>query len=92
MINHLAARYLLIAVFLIAGQAHAQREDLIVRESIGVLSDIMAVPGKAIPQSMLVDAHAVAIIPKVIKGSFVVGARHGNGVLLVRDPNGAWQN
>lgn len=66
------------------------REDETVKESIGVLNDIMAIPAKGIPVGMFKDAHAVAIIPSVIKGSFIVGARHGNGVLLVRDDNGGW--
>lgn len=67
------------------------REDNTVVKSMGVLNEIMAVPAKAIPARMLQDAYAVAIIPDVIKGSFVIGARHGNGVLLVRDPTtGGW--
>ena len=67
------------------------KEDTTVRESIGVLNEIMAIPASAIPKSMLADSYAVAIIPKVIKGSFVIGARHGRGVLMVRDQNtGGW--
>ncbi len=81
----------LILAFAPAAPAAAQiREDQTVRESIGVLNEIMAIPANSVPQAMLADAFAVAIIPKVLKGSFVIGARHGNGVLLVRDPNGAW--
>lgn len=66
------------------------KEDNTVRESISVLNDLMAIPVNGIPQSMLHDAQAVAIIPRVIKGSFVVGARRGDGVVLVRDENGGW--
>ena len=66
------------------------QEDNIVRNSIGVLNEIMQAPARAIPEGMLLDAHAVAIIPNVLKGSFVIGARHGKGTLLVRDPNGGW--
>src|SRR5262249_4302834 len=29
-------------------------------------------------------------IPGMIKGGFIVGARHGKGVLVVRDPSGNW--
>jgi hypothetical protein len=39
---------------------------------------------------MLANAQGVAIIPSVIKGGFIIGARHGRGVLVVRDENGAW--
>ncbi len=66
------------------------REDNTVRESIAVLSEIMAIPANGIPRGMLNDAQAVAIIPGVLKGSFVVGARRGNGVVMIRDENGGW--
>lgn len=66
------------------------REDRTIQASIEVLNDIMAIPANGIPKSMLNDARAVAIIPDVIKGSFVVGARRGNGVVMVRDQNGGW--
>jgi lipid-binding SYLF domain-containing protein len=51
----------------------------------------MAAPLKAIPQSMLHDAEAIAVIPDVVKGGFVVGLRHGKGVVLIRDEAGGWQ-
>jgi lipid-binding SYLF domain-containing protein len=66
------------------------KEDRIIQESMAVISEIMAIPASGIPQSMLSDAQAVAIIPGVIKGSFVVGARYGNGVVLVRDEQSGW--
>ena len=56
------------------------------------LAEIMAAPGKAIPASMLKDAQAVAIVPRVIKAGLVVGGRHGRGVVLMRDRNGGWGN
>lgn len=74
---------------LLCSSANGQyREDQTVKDANQVLNEIMAIPVNGIPQNMLRDAHAVAIIPDVIKGSFVVGARHGNGVLLVRDAGG----
>ncbi|WP_425396013.1 lipid-binding SYLF domain-containing protein [Aeoliella sp.] len=73
------------------GATYAQmREDETVRASIQVLNEVMAVPAQAIPQRLLADAQGVAIIPNVIKGGFVIGARHGRGTLVVRDDNGAW--
>lgn len=67
-----------------------QREDQIVRDAIATFNQIMANPNASIPRRMLNDAAGVAIIPGVIKGSFVVGARHGTGVLVVRDESGGW--
>jgi lipid-binding SYLF domain-containing protein len=66
------------------------RQDAVVRSSTAVLNEIMAIPFSGIPASMLADAHGVAIIPNVIKGGFVVGARYGRGVLLVREETGQW--
>lgn len=66
-------------------------EDQIVRQSSTVLQEVMAIPLREIPESLLADAHGIAIVPKVLKGSLVIGARHGNGVLLVRDERGAWR-
>lgn len=64
--------------------------DQTVDSATNVLDEIMAVPAKQIPQSLLTDARAVAIIPNVVKGGFVVGVRHGRGVVLVRDDTGSW--
>lgn len=66
-------------------------EEGTVQAATTVLSEMMATPGHQIPQAMLADAHGVAIIPNVIKGSFVVGARHGRGVLFVREADGVWR-
>lgn len=62
-----------------------------VQTSISVLDEIMNVPATSIPQNLLADAHGLAIIPGVIKGGFVVGVRHGRGVVLVRDQHRGWQ-
>ena len=58
--------------------------------STTVLDEIMSVPLKSIPGSLLAKAHGIAIFPTVVKGGFIVGVRHGAGVLLVRDDEGAW--
>ncbi|MGB6159112.1 MAG: lipid-binding SYLF domain-containing protein, partial [Acidobacteriaceae bacterium] len=43
-----------------------------------------------IPDAVLKDAKCVAVIPKMIKGGFVVGAQHGDGVATCRLANGRW--
>ena len=45
-----------------------------------VLKEIMAVPGKGIPQGVLAGAKCVTVIPANKKGTFVVGAQYGRGV------------
>lgn len=65
-------------------------EDATVKSAQAVLNETMTKPSTGVPQAMLADAYGVAIIPNMIKGGFVVGARHGRGVLLVREDNGQW--
>lgn len=65
-------------------------EDQTVQQAAAVLNEAMATAGNRIPHAMLENAHGVAIIPNVVKGSFIVGARHGRGLLFVREPDGVW--
>lgn len=46
----------------------------------------------AIPTDLLARAHGIAVIPKVIRGGFLIGGRRGRGVLVVKSPNGEWSN
>jgi lipid-binding SYLF domain-containing protein len=65
-------------------------QDQTVQTATTVLNEIMATPASSIPQAMLADARGLVIVPNVIKGGFVVGVRHGRGVVLVRDEQGGW--
>ena len=48
-----------------------------------------AAPDRGIPKNVLDGAKCVAVIPKLVKGAFVVGGEHGRGVATCRT-NGAW--
>lgn len=61
-----------------------------VRQAEQVLADLVAIPGKQIPQHLLAEAQGIAIIPGVTKVGFIAGVRHGHGVVLVRDAEGEW--
>lgn len=65
-------------------------QEQAVSQSKQLLDETMEKALARIPQALLIDAHGVAIIPNVVKGGFIVGARFGRGVLLIRDPNGPW--
>ena len=41
-------------------------------------------------QQLLKRAKAVMIVPSLFKGGFFVGGEGGSGVLLTREPDGAW--
>lgn len=55
-----------------------------------VIKEITAIPAKGIPRSLLAEAEGIAIIPDMLKGGFVVGVRHGRGVVVVKDAQGGW--
>jgi SH3 domain-containing YSC84-like protein 1 len=67
------------------------RETVIADDSREVLGEIMAVPATGIPAAVLANAQGIVIIPDLVKGGFILGARHGRGVALVRDERGAWR-
>lgn len=59
-------------------------------DAVEVLDQLMLIPEQSIPESMLHDAQAVAVIPGVIKGAFLIGGRRGKGLISVRGADGAW--
>ncbi|MFG0289734.1 MAG: lipid-binding SYLF domain-containing protein [Rhodopirellula sp. JB044] len=71
------------------GSAQVVQEQTVQAASV-VLNEVLVGPLSKVPHAMLNDAHGVAIIPNVIKGGFIVGARHGRGLLFVREKDGVW--
>jgi lipid-binding SYLF domain-containing protein len=67
------------------------KETQTVESAMEVLQDITGIPDKGIPHGVLRNSEAVVVIPDLIKLGFLVGGRHGRGVLLIREPNG-WSN
>jgi lipid-binding SYLF domain-containing protein len=56
-----------------------------------VLQQLTSAPDDGIPQHLLERAEAVVVIPSLIKGGFVVGAKHGKGIVSARmRPSGGW--
>jgi SH3 domain-containing YSC84-like protein 1 len=47
-----------------------------------------AAPDKGVPNEVLHGAKCVAVIPKLVKGAFVVGGEHGTGVATCRGSSG----
>jgi lipid-binding SYLF domain-containing protein len=56
-----------------------------------VFAQAMVMPQNEIPRSLLAEAQAIAIVPSMIRGAFVIGVQHGRGVLVARDATGTWQ-
>lgn len=68
------------------------REAATVDEAADVLNELSAIPAKCIPPALVQDAAGVAVIPNMIKAGFVIGGRHGRGVMCVRQPDGSWSS
>jgi len=49
-----------------------------------------APPDKGVPTKVLEGAKCVAVIPKLIKGAFIVGGEHGTGVATCKTSSNAW--
>jgi lipid-binding SYLF domain-containing protein len=76
------------------GEALAQKKDpeITVAKSLQVLSEITRNPKTGMPRLVLRKAQGIAIIPDMFKAGFIVGARFGRGVLVVKQPDGTWSN
>jgi lipid-binding SYLF domain-containing protein len=77
----------LVGTYAWAGSA---REDSVDRlqSSVEVVHAIMSTPDKGIPEEVLSGAKCVVVVPHLIKGGFIFGAKHGRGVATCRTPEG----
>jgi lipid-binding SYLF domain-containing protein len=66
-------------------------ESAIVESATQVLNEIMSAPAQGIPRALLHDAQAIVIAPGLLKGGFIIGVKHGRGVLVMHDDNGGWR-
>ena len=53
-----------------------------------MLDEIESAPDQGIPEEVLGSAECVAVVPSMLKGGFIVGARYGRGVASCRTPKG----
>ncbi len=67
---------------------HASEEIRRVNAAAQVLEEVMATPDKGIPEDLLAAARCVAIVPSMMKGGFLVGAKFGKGVATCRTSKG----
>lgn len=74
-----------------AVQADAKLDDRVAAAN-RVLTEFQRMPEKAVPPNLLNHAYAVAIVPNLLRGGFIVGGSYGKGVLLKRHPDGSWSN
>ncbi len=83
---------LVLTVTLAAPAAAASREEKRVADASDVIDQLLRIPEQSIPPNLLSRAYAIAVVPNVVKVGFGVGARHGKGVIVVRQDDGSWSN
>jgi SH3 domain-containing YSC84-like protein 1 len=53
-----------------------------------VLTEIMDAPDKGIPEEVVDGSKCIAVVPNLVKGGFIFGAKHGKGVATCRTAKG----
>ncbi len=90
-IRHLLLVFLVASVT--AGPAMAaSKEENRVHDATDIVDQLLRIPEQRVPPALLSRAYAIAVIPRVIKVGFGLGARHGKGVLVVRQDDNTWSN
>jgi lipid-binding SYLF domain-containing protein len=59
-----------------------------VQAAADVLNEIQSAPDAGIPQEVLGSAECVAVVPSMLKGGFIIGAKYGRGLASCRTPKG----
>ena len=87
-------RWLFTALLLLPALAvHAEDPPLKRAENaVRVMREIMEAPDKSIPSDLLKEAHAIAVIPDMVKAGLIFGGRRGEGLISVKGPDGTWSN
>jgi SH3 domain-containing YSC84-like protein 1 len=75
-------------VVLLAASAFGDTPSDRIQKAGQVLQQIMGTPDKGIPNEVFDKAKCVAVVPHMLKGGFVFGAKHGKGVAICRTPSG----
>ena len=56
--------------------------------SATALKEVMGTPDKSIPQDLLNKAQCIVIVPDLLRGAFIFGAKYGRGFVSCRQKDG----
>src|SRR5438270_11688107 len=70
-----------------AGTAHKDAVDRM-DNAAQVLHEILRAPDQGIPEEVLEGARCVAVVPHMLKGGLIIGAKQGKGVSTCRTAHG----
>lgn len=77
----------LTAVSWAADEKESKAEDRL-KAAATVIDEIQSAPDTGVPEEVMGSAECVAVVPSLLKGGFIVGARYGRGVASCRTPKG----
>ncbi len=78
----------LFAAFAADDQAKDSKVTDRVQAAADVLNEIQGAPDKGIPERILSSSECVAVVPSMLKGGFIFGAKYGRGLASCRTPKG----
>lgn len=90
--TRLTAILLALTCAAVSGAATASELDYRVDTATQILQDLKRIPENAVPPALLSRAYAVAVIPGVLKGGFILGGTYGRGIIVARRADGQWSN
>ena len=84
------ALFLSMCSFALAADEPAQESKAAdrVQAAADVLNEIESAPDSGIPQEILGSSECVAVVPSLLKGGFIVGAKYGRGLASCRTAKG----
>ena len=84
-------KFALIACLATTGVILAEeRPDKRLQDAAAVVNEMMGMPDKGIPQSVLDRAQCIVVIPGLKKAAFIVGGQFGRGFASCRKSAGGW--
>jgi SH3 domain-containing YSC84-like protein 1 len=77
-------------LFFMPVKSQEKQEDKI-NAAAGVLKDFGQMK-ESIPADLLKITQGIIIVPRLINGGFVIAAKRGKGIAMVKLPDGSWSN
>ncbi|MBD1394407.1 lipid-binding SYLF domain-containing protein [Mucilaginibacter glaciei] len=91
-LKHFRLPFLISAFFLLASAKVADDKGTErIQNSTAVLKEFTKMTDE-IPHQLLEEYQGIVIIPKMINGGFVIGGKRGQGVAMVKLPDGKWSD
>jgi lipid-binding SYLF domain-containing protein len=90
LVGHLLAVFLVWTTMGLTASALTTQEKATERlqNAADVIHQIMDAPDKGIPQEVISSAKCIAVVPHMLNGGFIFGAKHGKGVTTCRTDKG----